>query len=244
MKHVKQMLAISLLWILLLGVLTACSGGEPHTDAPVSAGLSVLAGQSPMAKAGLCGAPVSFSADDFGRAMNLSSVRSVTVTRIPSPDEGELRLGNVVVNNGQVISASALSNLSYVSARGGVRYSSFGFTVNDSPVEMTCEVFLLSTVNQAPTLAKAPEASLSASTSVNKTLTGELPSHDPDGDVTTVEIVSYPKSGILVLTDPHKGTYTYTPYPDRTGKDSFTYVVRDPYGNYSASATVSLQIVK
>lgn len=244
MKYAKQILSIFCFLMFTLTALAACSEGGSHGDTPVSPGLSVLAEQSPMAKAGLCGAPVSFSADDFGRAMNLSSVRSVTVTRVPSPEEGELRLGNVVVNNGQVISASAISNLSYVSARGGVRYSSFGFTVNGSPVEMTCEVFLLNAVNQAPTLATAPEASLSVSTSVNKTLTGELPSHDPDGDVTTVEIVSYPKDGILVLTDPHKGTYTYTPYPDRTGKDSFTYVVRDPYGNYSASATVSLQIVK
>ncbi len=239
----KKFVSLLLMLCLLTLPLAAC-GEAMETNAPVSLGLHVLAKSAPMAKAGLCDTPLSFHADDFGRAMNLSNVESITVTRLPSPEEGELRLGNVVVNRGQIIRASAISNLSYVSARGGVRYASFDFTVNDSPVEMTCEVFLLNAVNHAPSLSGVPEASLSVSTSRNVTLSGELPSYDPDGDETTVEIVSYPQSGILILTDAHKGTYTYTPYPDRTGSDSFTYVVRDPYGNYSASATVSLQIVK
>ena len=239
----KTTLLSLLILCLFILPLTSCAQVR-QTEAPVSTGLSILAEQSPMAKAGLCGSPVSFSEKDFGRAMNLASIESVTVTRVPSPEEGELRLGNVVVNNAQTISASALSDLTYVSAKGGVRYSSFLFTVNDSPVEMRCEVFLLNAVNHAPTALEASDAALSVSTSANKTLTGELPSYDPDGDVTTVEIVSYPESGILILTDAQKGTYTYTPYPDRTGRDSFTYVVRDPYGNYSAATTVSLQIVK
>ncbi len=218
---------------------------EAATDpAPVSPGLLVLAERFPMAKAGLAGAPLSFSAEDFGRAVNLASVRTVTVTRTPSPEEGELRLGNVVVNRGQTIHASALENLSYVSARGGVRYSSFGFTVNDSPVEITCQVFMLNAINHAPTLESVPKTALSVSTHKNVTLWGELPSYDPDGDGTVVEIVSYPKYGILLLTDASKGEYTYTPSVDRVGKDSFSYVVRDTYGNYSASATVSLQILR
>ena len=224
---------------------TACVGiSAAVSDAPVSPGLLVLAERSPMAKAGLAGSPLTFSAEDFGRAMNLSSVRTVTVTRTPSPEEGELRLGNVVVNRGQTIRATALDSLSYVSAKGGVRYSSFGFAVNDSPVEMTCEVFMLTSVNHAPTLSAVPKTALSVSTHKNVSLWGELPSHDPDGDRTVVEIVSYPKYGTLILNDAEKGEYTYTPRVDRVGKDSFTYVVRDEYGNYSASATVSLQVLQ
>ena len=82
------------------------------------------------------------------------------------------------------------------------------------------------------------------STHRNVTLYGTLPCYDPDGDETIIEIVSYPEKGLLTLTDRSTGEYTYTPGTSYTGKDSFTYVARDVYGNYSASATVSLEIVK
>ena len=57
------------------------------------------------------------------------------------------------------------------------------------------------------------------------------------------ECFAYPSSGILILTDRRTGEYTYTPNAGTSGKDSFTYVARDRYGNYSASATVSLSVI-
>ncbi len=218
--------------------------GAARSEAPLSPGLLVLAEESPMAMAGCSGSEISFEKDDFARAMNLSRITSVTITEIPPISDGELRLGNVVLNRSQTVSASSLSMLTYVPAREGVSTSSFRFTVNSSPVEMTCRLYMLNEVNHAPTLEMVPKTALTVSTHKNITLWGELPSYDPDGDKTEVEIVSYPSSGILTLTDRNLGTYTYTPGVNQVGKDSFTYVVRDPYGNYSASATVSLQIVK
>jgi hypothetical protein len=59
-----------------------------------------------------------------------------------------------------------------------------------------------------------------------------------------IEIVSYPKSGILILTDAKTGEYTFTPSENYSGKDSFTYVARDIYGNYSAAEKVELTVKK
>lgn len=230
------------LCFLCLAFLPRLNAAEPTV--PVSPGLSVLAEQSPMAMAGMVGSEISFEEDDFARAMNLSRVRSVTITKTPPIGDGELRVGNTVVNRGQTIRSSQLSLLSYVPSSQKISDSSFRFTVNDSPVEMTCSLYLLRQINHAPTLKAVPKTALSVSTHQNITLWGELPSYDPDGDRTEVEIVSYPKTGILVLTDKQSGSYTYTPGVNHVGKDSFTYVVRDMYGNYSASATVSLQVVK
>ena len=56
------------------------------------------------------------------------------------------------------------------------------------------------------------------------------------------EIVSYPQNGTLILTDTGRGAYVYKPFSSYVGPDSFTYVARDRYGNYSASATVSLTV--
>lgn len=211
---------------------------------PVSPALGVLAEQYGMAMAGIRGNAIAFEADDFARAVNLSDIRSVTITELPPITDGELRLGNVVVNRGQTVSGSNLTLLSYVASDANISVSSFRFSVNDSPVDIPCRLYLLDKANSAPTLSVASELALNVSTHRNITLYGTLPCYDPDGDETVIEIVSYPKNGILTLTDRSTGEYTYTPRVNDTGKDSFVYVARDRYGHYSASATVSLTVVK
>ncbi len=216
---------------------------EAAADAIVSPALYVLAEDSDMAMAGLRGSSIRIESEDFARALNLSSVTEITVTQVPPITDGELRVGTTVVNNGQTLSAQSLSMLSYT-ATSDVTTSSFRFRVGNTPYEITCGLYLLDKVNHAPTLSAVPKNTLNVSTHRNITLYGTLPCYDPDGDKTTIEIVSYPERGILVLTDRHTGEYTFTPGENYAGKDSFTYVARDIYGNYSASATVSLTVTK
>ena len=62
---------------------------------------------------------------------------------------------------------------------------------------------------------------------------------DPDGDTLTAVLLTGPANGTLVL-DPN-GTFQYTPNPDFSGTDSFTYRAFD--GRlYSAPATVTLTV--
>ena len=216
---------------------------EAAADAIVSPALYVLAADSDMAMAGLRGNSIRIESEDFARALNLSTVKEITVTQIPPTTDGELRVGTTVVNNGQTLGAQSLSLLSYT-ASSDVTTSSFRFRVGNTPYEITCQLYLLDEVNHAPTLSAVPKNTLNVSTHRNITLYGTLPCDDPDGDQTTIEIVSYPERGILVLTDRHSGDYTFTPGENYAGKDSFTYVARDMYGNYSAAATVSLTVTK
>ena len=236
---------------ILAVIVTAIATGSLYSSAssskdvpqPVSPALSVLAEDSGMAMAGLVGSPISFDADDFARAVNLSDIDSVTVTKAPAISEGELRVGNTVVNSGQTISAASLSLMTYVPSSQSTR-SSFRFSVNESGYDMPCQLYLLNEVNSAPTLSQVSENYLQVSTHRNVTLYGTLPCHDPEGDTTFIEIVSYPTSGSLILTDKFTGEYTYAPNTGYAGKDSFTYVARDLYGNYSASQTVSLKVTR
>lgn len=213
--------------------------------AVVSPGLYVLAEQNTMAKAGIKGNGIKFESADFARALNLpvSSLGEITFTSVPPITDGELRVGGTVLNAGQSVSTANLSLLSY-SPSSDIAVSSFKFRVGDSPLEMTCKLYMLDSVNNAPTLSIATQEALTVSTHCNMTLYGTLPSYDPDGDQVTIEIVAQPKSGLIKLSDRHTGDYVYTPLRNASGKDSFTYVARDKYGNYSASATVSLTIVK
>lgn len=237
------LLSAGFLFLVLLGstAISVAVRTVENTD-PVSPALLVIASENEMAKAGVRGNPIAFEHDDFARAMNLATVSEVTVTQIPPIADGELRVGSIVVGNGQTIRGDNLSLLSYVASDGNVA-SSFRFRVGNSPVEMTCRLYLLDHANQAPTLSMVPKASLNVSTHRNVTLYGTLPCYDPEGDETTVEIVSYPTSGLLILNDRRTGEYVYIPNEAASGKDSFTYVARDRYGNYSAAATVSLSIL-
>ena len=70
-----------------------------HTLSPA---ISVLAEDNSMAVAGLKGKNIKFDCDDFARALNLSSVDSITITEVPSAACGELRVGEKVVHSGQV----------------------------------------------------------------------------------------------------------------------------------------------
>lgn len=215
-----------------------------NDEKPLSPALYVLAEDTDMAMAGIVGNSISFSHDAFGRAMNLSRIESVTVTKAPPMTDGELRLGNTLVTSGQTIRGSELSRLSYVPSGAGINNSSFRFSVNGSPVSMTCKLYMLEKYNECPTVSGLPKSFTNVSTHKDVTLYGSLPCSDPEGDETIIEIVSYPETGSLVLTDKYKGEYTFTPNEGYSGKDSFMYVARDKYGNYSASSTVTLTVAK
>ncbi len=217
---------------------------EAADVSPVSPGLYVLASDSDMAMAAVVGNNISFEREDFMRAVNLSKIDSVTVTKAPPVTDGELRLGNLVVSSGMTLQGSRLSELVYVPSSANIKSSSFRFSVGDSAVDMVCNLYMLDSFNSCPTVNSTSKNFQSVSTHRNVTLYGTLPCYDPEGDETVIEIVSYPERGSLILTDRSVGDFSYTPKDGYSGKDSFTYVARDKYGNFSAASTVTLNVSK
>lgn len=231
--------------IMLAGIFSASlAASAAVADAPmaVSHALHVIASDSSMAMAGIKGGRITFDADDFARAMNLSSVESITITEAPPIADGELLIGTAVVNGNQTVSAANISLMTYSQKSDTSTSSYFKFRTENSPYEIKCELYMLDSANRAPTLSVAPELTLDVSTHKNVKLYGTLSAYDPEGDDMRIEIVSYPKRGILTMLDNSEGRYTYTPAENFTGADSFTYVARDKYGNYSAAKTVSLTV--
>ena len=231
-----------LLTTLCVAALASC-GAKEDSGKPLSPALNSISEQNAMAKSALRGDSIVFSAVDFARNANLSSVEKVTITSLPPKSEGELRVGATVLTTGQTLSAATLDLLTFA-PKSDVSSSEFRFKIDDSPYESCCKLYILDEQNYAPTISTAPKTALEVSTYKNVTLFGTLPCYDPDGDTTYIEIVSYPEKGVLILEDATVGSYRFIPYEKSTGKDSFTYVAKDKYGNYSASATVSLKINK
>ncbi len=214
-----------------------------ETAPAVSYGLRVLAAREEMVFAGLCGNEISFTAEDIRRAMNLSELNYVTIRKLPNPGEGTLFVGSVGAAEGQVISAGSLSLLSFAAANDTKpSEATMQVSVNGSDYAVTCRLCMLDRLNYTPTVALAPAISLNIETYKGIPTAGTVSAYDPEGDEITYEIVRYAAHGRVSLTDKHTGAYVYTPDPNYVGRDSFDYVVRDRYGNYSTSATVSIQV--
>ena len=241
-KNLSRVCSALLLLCLIAVALSSCARSK-QSSLPLSPAIDCLAEQTPMAKSALKGNAITFSPDDFARAVNLSSIEKITVTSVPPTTDGELRVGSTVLAAEQTLSAASVALMTYV-ASSDISNSEFRFKVNDLPYEMCCKLYLLDEKNYAPTLSSVPKTALEVSTYRDVTYFGTLPCYDPDGDTTYIEIVSYPEKGVLVLDDKEAGSYRFIPYEGSAGKDSFTYVARDMYGNYSPSATVSLSINK
>lgn len=243
MKFLRQFTAVFLCGVICLSMITVgCSAQTVRSTATVSYGLNVLSSATDMAVSGFCGNEIVFSEDLFARNLNLSHVDSVTVRSLPADTEGELLLGSTRVAVGQTVSSGNLSQMVFSAATEEIRHASFTFTANGGATPILCNIYLLSEKNHAPTLSMVPELSLNVFTYKDLDAYGTLSAYDPDGDDMIFEIVSYPQNGSVNLTDPKEGIYVYTPQSGYLGTDSFSYVARDLYGNYSACAKVNLRV--
>lgn len=73
---------------------------------------------------------------------------------------------------------------------------------------------------------------------------GEFSAYDPEGEPMTFQLVDKPARGAVTLAADGTSEFLYTPYENKTGKDSFTYIAIDASGNASEEATVKIKIEK
>lgn len=210
----------------------------------VSYGLCVLAAETDVAVSAPIGNDVVFSADCFARGLNLPKVNYITVRSLPDPVKGDLLLGSTRVAAGQTISGENLSFLTFSAASEDYTQATFTFTANGGSTPLVCNVYLTGGINYTPTVSMASGLSLNLSTYCGLELEGKLSGYDPDGDDLIFEVVSYPQNGSVLLLDRNEGRYIYKPFEGYVGADAFSYVVRDRFGSYSASATVNLSVTK
>lgn len=76
----------------------------------------------------------------------------------------------------------------------------------------------------------------------NVAYTGRVTAMDPEGDPIRYRLSEKPARGSVELCE--DGTFVYTPFENKTGKDSFTFVAEDEMGNVSQPAKVQVRIRK
>ena len=231
------------LW--LVTALSVCIFGVTG-EAFMGTGYTVVSGEVKVIKTGLYGQKLTFSDADFKQAYAITDFHSVTVESLPSSTEGTLLLAGRRVREGQTIKRRNVAAMIFVPASADVTGASFEYTLSYSGVTTAgvCEMKFIDKVNYAPATPEEKESSLSLKTQSEISVYGRLEGTDPEGDRLEYIIAAYPKNGALTFTDRDAGTYRYTPEDSFTGYDSFTYVLRDEYGNYSEPREVGIHIVE
>lgn len=188
---------------------------------------------------------ISFSAADFRVVGNEStSLDSIVLTTLPAREAGILMIGDELLVAGDVVAVSALEGMRFCPlVSPALSSTSFTFTPvftsgnSGEPVEVN--LYLLTEENNAPVAEN-----LEFTTYKNVAYTGQFSAVDPEGDLVTFQLVDKPARGSVTLSEDGSAGFVYTPYENKTGKDSFTYVAIDAVGNTSDEATVKLKIEK
>jgi len=196
-------------------------------------------------KNGLVGSIIPFEAEDFSvQTKNKATLNSITIDTLPDPGAGTLVIGGQPLEVGATVDRTALGGLRFQSSQNPtVTTTSFTFTPSFSSGQdadpTTVTLYLLTEENQTP-IAR----NMDLSTYKNIAITSYFDAVDSEGDILTFQLTSTPARGAVTLAEDGSSQFVYTPYENKTGSDSFTYVAVDPAGNTSPEAKVSVHIEK
>lgn len=233
----KKLLVLA---ILLFSLILPIGAGAVLTPA-----MEHLAESATVIRTAAPGESIRFTDADIQNALGIISYPSLTIVSLPSPSVGVLRLAGARVISGQTVSRTMIPYLVFTPATPFVTEASFTFRAGNlsGGVPLQCIMRFHAGDNSAPTSSGADTA-VFWQTRRNVSVFGTLAGYDTDGDALEYLIMTYPRHGTLYVTGVATGDFRYTPIAGYTGTDTFTYVIRDEHGAYSAPATVRIQVDK
>lgn len=207
----------------------------------LSPALEHIGKQIEIKKCGIINSDVRFSASDFDEVL-CTKAKFIKIETLPDASCGVLSVGDVPVSVNQIIAREDFANIVFSPANDIITEASFSFsnaTTGENSVTASCTVCVLDEINLAP-----EAGSQTLNTAENISAFKFLKAADPENDPLTYEIVSYPRKGTVTVYENADGYFSYTPKRNFTGKDSFSYVATDAYGNKSNTATVEIAVSK
>ncbi|MEA4823411.1 MAG: Ig-like domain-containing protein [Clostridiaceae bacterium] len=154
------------------------------------------------------------------------------------PETGKLTIGGRLLMRGEGVSLGDFDRLVYQPLSGTEDRFSYYPIYTDGRVGELVTITLEAVSNTAP-IART----VSLETYRNMSIGAKVCGVDPDGDAFSAAIVTEPACGVVEL-DAETGTFLYTPYQNRTGTDSFTYVLTDECGASSAQTEVTIKVYR
>lgn len=170
--------------------------------------------------------------ESFGR-----QVQSINVKSLPDTKCGTLTLSGNAIHTGQRIDRDDFDKIRFVSTGNFSGSAEFAFE-SDFNETLNVSMSILEEANFAPETGDSD-----FETAKNVALIKRFSAADPDGDKMYFEIADFPKNGSILLRQ-DDGMFVYTPSSDYVGRDSFSFIVRDEYGNTSNTSVVKVKVSK
>lgn len=235
MKH--RALSLGLLLALTISLCLPAAGALTAQDDSLSV--------SAFTKSVTVGGTLHFSPADFRvSGSGDAQLDSIVLTSLPDAGAGLLKLGDSELQVGDCISMAAVEGMKFCPLFAPVADTAVFtfvpvFSDGVAGPSSSVSVSVLSEENAAPAAQD-----LKICTYKNVAVEGQFAAVDPEGDLLSFQLVKKPARGQVEISEDGSGTFVYTPYENKTGKDSFTYVAIDSVGNTSPEAAVKVTISK
>jgi hypothetical protein len=174
-----------------------------------------------------------------GASLAVHANRARTGTLAGSDADGDTLHFSIATNGTKgvaTITNATTGAFTYTPNHGALGSDSFTFKVNDGVTNSNMATVALNITNKPPVVISGMVA-----TATNRSVTGHLFGFDDDGDSFSFHIVTNGTKGVVTLTNPATGTFTYMPNQDAAGSDSFTFKANDGIAD-SNGATVTVHI--
>lgn len=165
--------------------------------------------------------------------MEQGRLTGLTITGLPAPANGLFFLDGVEVEAFDTLTRDEVDRLCFVPVET-VSAASMTFMPIGGTAAASLHINVLAQPNQPP-----EAESLSVDTLKNVSITGYVNVIDPEEESVSILVTRPPSLGEVRFSGQ---SFTYTPYKNTSGKDRFSIRAVDACGNYSAEATVTVNI--
>jgi hypothetical protein len=198
---------------------------------------------STFAKSGESGLVITFNSADFiDNIVGDGELEGIVLTSLPDESEGTLYCGDRALYLGEAVTTENLDRLYFDPTGDAETTASFSFipVFTESNGKITTVSMAQVKKHNNPPVAMDAEYE----TIKNIAVTCKFKVSDPDGDELTCHIQNPPKKGDVVISEEDPMAFIYTPYQNKVGTDSFTYVAVDSEGKTSETAKITIRISK
>jgi hypothetical protein len=230
-KKVKLLALLILVSVFLFNFVPVSADYALSIDEPLGATYTIC---------GLKNSIVTFSADAIEKQLGLDAgtLSGIIITDLPQASQGKLTVCGTNALLYETINRDGMNRLAFNPVKGSTN-ASFNFIPLVPEKQEKAAKMVIALLDKPNT---APIAQLdSIATEKNINIQGTLIVTDDDTDSLKIKIITPPEKGELTLNGIN---YTYEPFLDMTGNDSFVFIAVDKYGSTSAKTTENIKIEK
>ncbi len=230
--------------LILTFILLFTSISTVFVSANFGSGVAVATSEAKVIKTAIYGKKLTISDLDIKQALCINDFKKITITRVPKSTEGAIMMGGRRISDGVSVNRKNIPALVFIPASKEVSEARFYFTVDGYMDGAEIEFLIRYTdkINYEPKINTEEETLLKLNTQREIGVYSKMSATDSENDRLEYMILEYPKYGSITVLNKESGEYLYTPPYSFVGTDSFTYVCRDEWGNFSTTCTVNINI--